>query len=187
LRICRIGNEECAGGYEGNGLCKRHYHRLYDSGSTELRTLRTAPDDVRYRACVDQRGPAECWPWTGTIISTTGYGQIVWDGGPVSAHVVAWELATGLIPAAFWVDHDCHNRDATCQGGVTCPHRPCQNPMHLDAVTPGVNQARSALTKAGRGWRARSATDEELAALVTATVTAGVIGVWRLPDCPKGH
>ncbi len=186
-RTCRIDNDECWGGYEGKGLCKRHYHRQYATGSTEVRTLRTAPDEVRYWSNVDMRGPGECWPWTGTIVKRTGYGQIHWDGKLLSSHVVSWELATGLIPAAFWIDHTCHNRDNSCRGGATCPHRACQNPLHLEATKPGVNLARSALTKVGQGWRARSATDDELAALVTATVTAGIIGAWRLPDCPNGH
>lgn len=183
---CRINDEECAGGYEGKGLCKRHYHRQYASGSTTVRTLRTAPDDVRYRANVDRRGQDECWPWTAAIVKTTGYGQFYWDGRHVSAHIAGWELATGLIPAGFWIDHVCHNRDSSCAGGATCTHRACQNPLHWEGVKPGVNLARSRLTTSGQGWGAR-ATSDELAALVIATTAAGVIGTWRLPACPLGH
>jgi hypothetical protein len=174
----------------GNDLCRRHYFRDYATGTTKLMTLRTAPDDVRYRACVQQRGPEACWPWTGTIIKTTGYGQIYWDGKEVSAHVAGWELATGLIPAAFWIDHACHNRDSwngQCAGKASCLHRACQNPVHWEAVEPGVNLARSPLTIAGQWWAARGASVEELAALAVAAATAGVIGVWRLPECPRGH
>lgn len=185
--VCQIADEECHGGYVGNGLCQRHYFRQYNTGTTERSGFRTAPDDVRYRAYVDRRSSDECWPWTGTIIKTTGYGQIYWDGKEMSAHVVGWELATGLIPAAFWIDHTCHNVDSSCPGGVACLHRPCQNPTHWEAVTPGVNQARSPLTKAGKGWAAWADNDEALAALAVATATAGVIGVWQLPDCPLGH
>lgn len=171
----------------GSGLCQRHYFRQYARGTTELTTLRTAPDDVRYRACVDRRGPDECWLWTGTIIKTTGYGQIYWDGCEVSAHTAGWELATGLIPAGFWIDHVCHNRDSSCRGGAACPHRPCQNPVHWEGVTPGVNLARSRLTTNNQGWRVHGASNEDLAALAVAVASAGVIPVWQLPDCPLGH
>ncbi len=156
LRVCEISDDECAGGYEGKGLCKRHYHRQYATGSTKVRTLRTAPDDVRYRANVDQRGPDECWPWTGTIVKTTGYGQIHWDGKRESAHRVAYELDKGVIPVGLQVDHTCHNRDPSCPGGNSCQHRRCQNPAHLEAVTAGVNLQRSPLTTSGRGARAET-------------------------------
>jgi len=137
----------------------------------------------------------------------TGYGRTYWDGMQVSAHLAGWELATGLIPAGFWIDHTCHNRDPVCPGGDDCLHRACQNPVHWEGVTPGVNQARSRLTTAGRGWAAWFASEEDLAALTTigqgwaargasetdlaalavAAATAGVTGVWQLPDCPLGH
>lgn len=183
---CRIADEECSGGYMGNDLCQRHYFRQYNRGTTELTTLRTAPDEMRYRAGVDQRGPADCWPWTATMESA-GYGRTYWDGMQVSAHLAGWELATGLIPAGFWVDHACHNRDTSCAGGDGCPHRACQNPAHWEGVTPGVNLARSLLTTTGQGWAARGASEEDLAALAVAVATAGIIGVWQLPDCPLGH
>jgi hypothetical protein len=171
----------------GKGLCQRHYFRQYTRGTTQLTTLRTAPDDVRYRAGVARRGPDECWPWTRTIIRTTGYGQLYWDGNHVSAHVAGWELATGLIPAGFWIDHICHNWDSSCPGGTICTHRACQNPVHWEGVTPGVNLARSPLTKVGQGWAPRGASEGDLAALAVAAATAGVIGTWQLPDCPLGH
>lgn len=180
----------------GKGLCQRHYYRQYFRGTTELTTLRTAPDEVRYRANVEVREPDECWPWTGTVISTTGYGQLYWDGKPVSAHVAGWELMTGLIAAGFWVDHACHNRDASCVGLESCLHRRCQNPLHLEAVTPGVNLARSRLTKNGAGWESRKVAEEEYQALVasadygklaTALFRTRAIGTWRGPDCPRGH
>jgi hypothetical protein len=184
---CRINDGECAGGYLGNDLCKRHYYRQYAQGTPQLTTLRTAPDDVRYRASVGRLGPADCWPWTGATVKTTGYGKIYWDGCQVSAHVAGWELATGLIPAGFWIDHTCHNRDNSCSGGAVCPHRACQNPVHWEGVTPGVNLARSSLTKASLGWAARGGSEEDLAALAVAVATAGITGTWQLPDCPLGH
>jgi hypothetical protein len=169
------------------GLCKRHYFRQYSRGTTERTTLREEPDDVRYRANVIRRSADECWPWTGTIVSTTGYGQIHWDGLIVSAHCAGWELATGLIAAGFSIDHACHNVDALCPGREECPHRPCQNPLHLEAVTPGVNLARSRLTKVHQGWLNRGGDVHELEALIITMVTAGVNGSWQQPDCPRGH
>jgi hypothetical protein len=183
---CRINDEECSGGYMGKDLCQRHYWRQYNRGTTELTTLRTASDEARYRAGVEKRGPADCWPWTLTM-QRAGYGQTVWDGMQVSAHLAGWELATGLIPAGFWVDHTCHNRDPLCPGGDTCLHRACQNPVHWEGVTPGVNLARSPLTKVGQGWAARGASEIDLAALAVAAATAGIISIWQLPDCPLGH
>jgi hypothetical protein len=191
----------------GKGLCKRHYYRQYFQGTTELTTLKTAPDDVRYYAGVDRRTAGECWPWTGTIVSTTGYGQLHWDGQGVSAHIAGWELATGLIAAGFWIDHACHNRDGSCRGLASCLHRRCQNPLHLEAVTPGVNLARSPLTKINQGWVARGASEDEYTALASSWATwasgkiddeaftalvithanARIIPTWRPPDCPLGH
>lgn len=187
---------QCSGPYMGKGLCQRHYSRQYLRGTTELTTLKTAPDEVRYRASVSVQEPGDCWPWTGTVISTTGYGQLYWDSHPVSAHVAGWELATGLIAANFWVDHICHNRDMNCPGREDCLHRRCQNPMHWKAVTPGVNLARSRLTTTHQGWEARGAAEEEYEALMAdpdygrlavALFRTRAIGTWRGPDCPRGH
>jgi hypothetical protein len=186
-RTCQVADGQCSDDYMAKGLCKRHYFRQYFRGTTELTTSKTAPDDVRYRAAVDQLGAGECWPWTGTVISTTGYGSIYWDGVTTSAHIAGWELATGLIAAGFWIDHACHNRDASCPGREECPHRRCQNPLHLEAVTPGTNLRRSPLTTAHQGWVARGASEDELKALIIAHATTGVIGTWQLPDCPLGH
>ncbi len=88
-------------------------------------------------------GFAGCWPWRGTL--TEGYGHI--GRNPVSsAHRYAYELFVGPIPDGFSIDHLCHGWDRDCPGGVTCPHRSCVNPAHLEAVTQGENVLRSALT-----------------------------------------
>lgn len=191
----------------GKGLCRRHYMRQYERGTTRLTTLKTAPDDVRYWAAVDRRTAGECWPWTAAIVGPTGYGQFYWDGKHAPAHFASWELTTGLIAAGFWIDHICHNRDVSCPGRKECLHRRCQNPLHLEATTPGVNLARSRLTTTSQGWAARGAgddeyaalasswatcasegiSDEEFAALVTAMASAAIIPAWRPSHCPLGH
>lgn len=187
-RTCRAASDgQCAGSYMGKGLCSRHYYRQYQYGTTALTTMREAPDDVRYRANVRHGTAEECWPWTGSLITSTGYGNFFWDGTHTSAHIAGWELATGLIAAGFWIDHACHNADGSCPGREECLHRRCQNPLHLEAVMPGVNLARSRLTTTHAGWLNRGGDVRELDALIATMVTAGVNGAWRRPDCPLGH
>ncbi len=90
---------------------------------------------------VNRSAPGECWPYQGRA-TTRGYGQMSISGKRLSAHVIAYELANGPVPAGHVVDHACHNRDPHCPGGV-CPHRLCCNPAHLEAVTSDVNMRRS--------------------------------------------
>lgn len=51
---------------------------------------------------------------------------------------MAFILANGREPEGS-VDHACHNRDASCEGGRSCPHRRCCNPAHLRDVTQREN------------------------------------------------
>lgn len=86
----------------------------------------------RYWAKVDQRGPDECWPWTGCTNTgrsgKVGYGLIGTGksatGKPVTevASRVAWQLAHGESPGEFHVRHRCDNPS-------------CQNPDHLELGT----------------------------------------------------
>lgn len=85
----------------------------------------------RYWPKVDRRGPNECWPWLASI-DGVGYGQISMMGhnGPEKAHRVALFLAFGEWPAkGAHTDHLCRNRV-------------CQNPRHLEVVTPRENMRR---------------------------------------------
>ena len=89
------------------------------------------PLEERYWLKVDRRGPDECWPWLASKDSF-GYGQISMMGhnGPVSAHRVALFLAFGKWPAkGKHTDHLCRNPA-------------CQNPNHLEVVTPRENMRR---------------------------------------------
>lgn len=74
---------------------------------------------------VDQRGPDECWPWTGAIYAHH-YGAIYWGRRMTYAHRVAYHLATGQDPAGKVVRHRCDNP-------------PCCNPAHLEIGTHADN------------------------------------------------
>lgn len=88
-------------------------------------------------------GPDACWPWRGRI-DADGYGNF--GKGSGRAHRAAYELMVRPIPDGLRIDHLCHNADESCPGGVTCRHRRCVNPAHLDAVTQRENLLRSKLT-----------------------------------------
>lgn len=50
-----------------------------------------------------------CWEWTAST-QTLGYGQFGFNGRPLVAHRVAWELKNGPIPKGINVLHRCDNR-----------------------------------------------------------------------------
>lgn len=79
------------------------------------------------------RDPDGHWYWTGCI-SDNGYGQIGVGTGIMHAHVVAWQLFRGPIPAGLEPDH-------------TCRIRHCINPDHLELVTHAENCRRGARAK----------------------------------------
>lgn len=90
-------------------------------------------------------GPDGCVLYTG-LITNRGYGQISVDGTQKLAHRAIYELKVGPIPDGLFLDHICHNRDASCLGGDTCLHRRCINVDHLEPVTSAEN------TRRGKGW-----------------------------------
>lgn len=105
-----------------------------------MATTRTRPLDERALDKFEQRGPEECWPWTGAK-SDKGYGKIKLNGrrGPcVQAHRVVYEMFIGPIPEGLVLDHLCRNHG-------------CVNPSHLEPVTDRVNILR------GEGHAARHA------------------------------
>lgn len=81
--------------------------------------------------------PDECWPWQGKI-SADGYGKKAWK----MAHTLSYTAHVGPVPKGLQLDHLCHTRDLTCLGGVTCLHRRCVNPTHLEPVTHAENVRR---------------------------------------------
>lgn len=95
----------------------------------------------RFWARVDRsNGFFGCWPWLGPI-NKSGYGDCR-AVGEYGAHRVAYRLAVGPIPEGLTLDHLCHNRARDCAGGITCPHRRCVNPIHLEPATLGDNVLR---------------------------------------------
>jgi hypothetical protein len=88
-----------------------------------------------------------CWVWTGKK-TPGGYGQIQAGGrgsGMAYVHRITYEIFVAPIRAGLRIDHTCHTKalqDGTCAGGVTCRHRACVNPSHLQAVTQRENLLR---------------------------------------------
>lgn len=94
-------------------------------------TRKRRPIRDRYFEKVDQRGPEECWPWTGSK-NSDGYGQFMLasHGGVddvVGAHRVALFFATGI-----WPRNDTRH---------SCDNPVCQNPAHLTPGTRAENMA----------------------------------------------
>src|SRR4051812_20349768 len=70
----------------------------------------------RFRALIDVRGPDECHPWLGYIITSKkptrtrlmGYGQFTLPSGKKEyAHRLAYKLSKGPIPPGRQVRHTC--------------------------------------------------------------------------------
>lgn len=102
--------------------------------------------EERFWSKVDKSGgPDACWPWLAAI-DQGGYGTF-WAGVGRSTrpHIFAYESEIGVVPNGLDLDHVCHTRDLSCEGGPTCLHRKCVNPAHLEPVTRRVNLKRGRL------------------------------------------
>jgi hypothetical protein len=131
-RTCTIG--DCEKPLVAKGLCRTHYQRQWKTGST---SARSEPTELERFWTQVEKQPNGCWHWTGHIKS--GYGQFRFRGKHTRPHRAAYELFVGPIPEGMQVDHDCHNRDETCNDGPDCMHRRCVNPEHLHLKTGHQN------------------------------------------------
>ena len=73
------------------------------------------------------RGEDECWPWQAAR-DDHGYGKFFFQGQMVTAHRVAFYLATGELPKDKEIIH-------------SCDYPPCQNDAHLSPATHAQNMA----------------------------------------------
>lgn len=161
---CKIveSGKICGGKHYGHGMCSKHYTRWRRYGNPLGFATRPTLED-RFWVKVDERGPDECWPWTGTI-TPAGYGQIGIGQRLDFAHRVSYRLLVGLIPDGMEIDHLCHTRDETCRLGDECPHRRCVNPAHLEPVTGLENSMRSRSPHAENARKTHCPQDHEYTA-----------------------
>ena len=101
-----------------------------------------SPEEFRRRfdARVDRSGGLDaCWPWTGAIFISSGYGQATYQRVPKGAHRVAFFLHHGYWPNV--ARHSCDD------------NKVCVNPAHILDGTDSDNQ-RDAVER-GRHWHTR--------------------------------
>jgi hypothetical protein len=126
--------------YRANGV------RRYETLNVETReaaeavlTERLADREPQFLRLFERVGPAECWPWQGTI--ELGYGRFGRGGGTTRwAHRIVFERMAGPIPEGHELHHECGNRR-------------CVNPTHLRPVTRAQHNALHAVEKARMGTK----------------------------------
>jgi len=81
-----------------------------------------------------------CQLWTGTVVTTTGYGEIKIAGKKMSAHCASWVAHRGAIPTGMVIMHKCDVR--------TC--------VNIDHLSLGTRKDNSMdMARKGRGWKSR--------------------------------
>lgn len=131
-----MGCSLCGSPVKARGLCVNHYAK-YRRGTLEIEapTSRVFSDEEREAKYVEVQ-PDGCWYWVGGL-DGKGYGKVL----QAQAHRWMYERKVGPIPEGKDLDHDCHNRDESCPGGLSCSHRRCVNPDHLTPVSRKENLA----------------------------------------------
>lgn len=151
MSTCSI--DECSRVAVARGWCDPHYRRWKKHGDPLHGRIRTDVQPIdRFMVKVEIPGEDECWTWTG-YTNESGYGRFAEGGRLWLAHRWSYTYFVGPIPEGLELDHTCHTDDASCRGGVTCPHRRCVNPMHLEPVTGDVNTERG---RSGQHWAERT-------------------------------
>lgn len=126
------------------GWCSMHYQRWSKHGdptSTKMPTRVNGTTEDRFWAKVLPADAEGCQLWRGATYPS-GYGTFLYKGKSVGAHRASYEMNVGPIPPGLEIDHTCHTRNQKCAGGVTCKHRKCVTPSHLEPVTGAENNRR---------------------------------------------
>jgi len=89
-----------------------------------------------------------CLLWLGYVDKNTGYSHIGGYGDDnktvLLGHRLIFGLAVRELEPGEHVDHRCQGADRFCTGNVTCIHRRCLEPSHLEAVSQAENNRRAA-------------------------------------------
>lgn len=140
----RCSIENCNKQRWARGWCTMHYKRWRLLGDP-LKVLRPAPLSIS----VEERfwnkviKTESCWTWNGGK-TAENYGIFgINSRNRVMAHRYAYELLTGSKLDGLELDHECHNRDLSCNLSAKCPHRLCVNPDHLVPRTPEEHRAQA--------------------------------------------
>ena len=81
-----------------------------------------------------------CWV-TDLRPNAKGYVYMWIERRMVRLHRWSYEHFIGPIPEGMVLDHTCCD-PTSCDGGNTCPHRKCVNPLHLMPITNVENVQR---------------------------------------------
>lgn len=151
--ICAV--DGCQRSVSARGWCGMHYARWRAHKNPLMTLMPTRVNGTpaqRFYAKVAAPDTQSCCLWLGHT-SKRGYGRFRLNGVYVNAHRASYILSIGPLSDELDLDHLCHTRDTACPGGVTCKHRRCVNPEHLEPVTHSENSKRRGDTASLRKTR----------------------------------